>query len=175
MTAPQIFSAISPSLGSQILEDLYSSDRKVYKLALNAAAQAKKLRPVFLERQARPERHRVIVSALSRPDQALVAGNLLSGWLVQHQVALLTDFLNALGITHEKGVVQDLPETVEDAKIDATLEQLLARYPAEVVSVYLNAFYTMNEANWPHLELVLKTDPRLTLGQDTSQAPVPPR
>jgi len=44
------------------------------------------------------------------------------------------------------------------------VEALLASYPAEEVAVYLNAFYTMNEVQWPNLEAMLKTEPRLQFG-----------
>ena len=95
----------------------------------------------------------------------MIAGNLLSGWLVKNQSALLSDFLDALKITHEKGVVENLPATVEDATLNAAVDQLLAKHPAEIVALYLNAFYGMNEAHWPNLEALLKNDPRLKLGK----------
>jgi len=53
---------------------------------------------------------------------------------------------------------------VEDAKLTAAVDNLLSKFPAEEVSVYLNAFYTMNEIHWPNLEVMLKNDPRLQFG-----------
>ena len=41
---------------------------------------------------------------------------------------------------------------------------LLAKYPPEVVAVYLNAFNDMNEVEWPNLKTMLESDPRLQLG-----------
>ena len=60
--------------------------------------------------------------------------------------------------------MDDLPASVEDAKLTEAVEALLANYPAEEVAVYLNAFYTMNEVQWPNLESLLKTDARLQFG-----------
>jgi hypothetical protein len=60
--------------------------------------------------------------------------------------------------------VDDLPVTVEDAKLHAAIEKLLSKYPPEEVAVYLHAFYTMNQAQWPNLEAILKTDKRLQFG-----------
>ena len=51
-----------------------------------------------------------------------------------------------------------------DAQSNAEIEKILAKYPAEEVAVYLNAFYTMNDVRWPNLESMLKTDPRLQFG-----------
>ena len=134
-------------------------------MALYSIAQARKVRPVFLERQPREDRHRTMTTALSRPDMNMIASNVLSGWLVKNKAALLSDFLDALKITHEKGVVENLPATVDDAVLHAAVEQLLAKHPAEIVALYLNAFYGMNEAHWPNLEALLKNDPRLKLGK----------
>jgi hypothetical protein len=77
---------------------------------------------------------------------------------------MLVDFLNALDIPNEDGVVEDLPAGVDDAKLKTAVDLLLGKYPHEVVSVYLNAFNDMNTANWPNLKTMLQSDNRLQLG-----------
>jgi hypothetical protein len=77
---------------------------------------------------------------------------------------MLGEFLDALGIAHKEGVVDDLPKEMEDAKLQAAVDNLLAKHPHEAVAVYLLAFNDMNEANWPNLKKMLETDPRLQLG-----------
>jgi hypothetical protein len=77
---------------------------------------------------------------------------------------MLVDFLNSLGIEHEDGVVETLPESMDSEKLKVAVEALLAKYPHEVVGVYLNAFNDMNEANWSNLKEMLESDPRLVLG-----------
>ena len=57
---------------------------------------------------------------------------------------------------------------MEDAKLKAAVETLLAKYPPEAVAVYLNAFNDMNEAHWANLKTMLETDPRLQLGTHTT-------
>ena len=74
------------------------------------------------------------------------------------------DFLNALEIPNENGVVEDLPKSVPDAKLKAAVDNLLAKHPQEAVAVYLNAFNGMNEAHWPNLQTLLEGDTRLQLG-----------
>jgi hypothetical protein len=164
MTANDLFAAMSPQLAVRILEDVHTNDRDLYRAGLQAIAQARKVRPVFLERQPRAERHRTMASALARTDLQLIAGNLLSGWLVKTQSALLIDFLDALKIKHEQGVVEDLPKTVGDADLKNAVNLLLGKYPPETVALYLHAFYSMNEANWPNLDAMLHEDDRLMLG-----------
>jgi hypothetical protein len=53
---------------------------------------------------------------------------------------------------------------MSDAKLKPAIEALLAKYPPEVVAVYLNAFNDMNEANWANLKTLLESDSRLQLG-----------
>jgi len=73
--------------------------------------------------------------------------------------------LNALEIKNEEGVVEDLPASVEDAKLKGAVETLVAKYPHEAVAVYLNAFNDMNQAHWANLKTILESDTRLQLGQ----------
>ena len=91
----------------------------------------------------------------------LAAAGLLRGWLLKKHTALLTDFLDALGQPHKNGVVDDLPGTMDDAKLGSAVDTVLAKHPPEVVTVYLHAFYEMNENRWPNLRAMLETDPRL--------------
>jgi hypothetical protein len=83
---------------------------------------------------------------------------------VKKQSAMLIDFLNALGLPHENGAVDDLPTAMDDAKLKPAIEALLAKYPHEAVAVYLNAFNEMNTANWANLQAALESDTRLQLG-----------
>jgi hypothetical protein len=164
MTASQMFKEMSPALAQRVLDELATADKDVYRVAVAAVAQAKKVRPVFLERQSRPDRHRSMATGLARTDLNMIAGNVISGWLVKTQSALLTDFLDALKIKNEKGVVEDLPATVGDTELNQAVELLLGKHPAEAVALYLHAFYAMNEAQWPNLQKILSEDTRLMLG-----------
>jgi len=164
MAPPRLFGALSPALASEILEFTFANDKPLYRATLEAVAQSRKLRPVFLERQPRAERHAAVISALGRPPLGLAGDTLIRNWLVKQQTALLTDFLDALNISHEKGVLQDVPPSVEDATLQSAIEGLLARHPREIVALYLHAFPQMNEGGWANLDAHLQTDPRLKLG-----------
>jgi len=157
---------MSPSLANDILNWTYETERATYKATVQAVADARKLRTVFLERQPRPQRHATMIAALNRPNLEVVAGTLLRTWLVKKHKDMLVDFLNSLGIEHEDGVVEGLPESVDDAKLKEAVESLLGKYPHEAVGVYLNAFNDMNEANWQNLKSLLEGDSRLQLGQN---------
>lgn len=160
----ELLGFMSPALANEILTFTFESEKPTYRAVLQAVAEARKLRPVFLERQAKTERHATMLSTLSRPALDVAASTLLRTWLVKKHTAMLVDFLNALEIPNENGVVEDLPAAVEDAKLKTAVDTLLAKHPPEVVAVYLNAFNAMNEANWPNLKTLLEGDARLQLG-----------
>jgi len=155
---------MSPALATDILQFTFESDKPAYKATLAAVAQAKHVRPVFLEHQPREARHISMLAVLTKPQMDAAAAGLLRAWLVKKHKAMLVDFLNALDIPNEEGVVEDLPAGMDDAKLKAAVDLLAGKYPHEVVAVYLNAFNDMNTANWPNLKAMLETDPRLQLG-----------
>jgi hypothetical protein len=160
----ELLGFMSPDLANDILNYTFESDKPTYKSVLNGIAEARKVRPVFLERQARPQRHALMAATLSRPGLDQVANKLICAWLIKKQQPMLVDFLNALEIPNNEGVVDDLPATVDDAKLKAAIELILAKHPPEVVAVYLNAFNEMNAATWPNLKSMLENDSRLQLG-----------
>jgi hypothetical protein len=164
LTSHELLGFMSPALALDILTYAYETDKPLYRATLGAVAEARKLRPVFLERQPRPQRHAAMLATLARPALDMVAANLIRTWLLKKHKQMLTDFLDALGIAHQEGVVEDLPPTMDDAKVRAAVEALLAKHPPEAVAVYLNAFNEMNEVEWPSLKTMLESDPRLQLG-----------
>ncbi len=164
LTSHELFGFMSPGLANDIIAFTFESDKPTYRATLGAVAQARHLRPVFLERQPRPQRHAMMVATLSRPGLETVAGGLIRAWLLKKYEAMLVDFLNALEIKNERGVVENLPASMDDAKLKSAIDVLVAKYPPEVVAIYLNAFNDMNEANWPNLKDLLTSDSRLQLG-----------
>ncbi len=160
----ELLGFMSPALANDILSFIFESDKPAYRAALAAVAEAKRVRPIFLERQPRAERHTTMLSVLTKPNLDAAAAAFIRAWLVKKHVAMLVDFLNALGVPHENGVVEDLPGTMDEAKLKAAVELLLGKYSHEVVAVYLNAFNDMNAAGWPNLKVLLETDTRLQLG-----------
>ena len=163
MKSHKVFAAMSPALANDVLEYAFSNDKKLYRASLEGVAQARKVRTVFLERHPRAERNAMIISFLSRPGLEAVSDNLLRVWLLKKHTAVLIDFLDALKIKHDAGVVEDLPASVEDAALNSAIDMILQKHPPEVVAVYLHAFNDMNEARWPNLEARLNDDVHLLL------------
>ena len=83
---------MSPALANDILSFTFESDKPAYKATVAAVAQAKRVRPIFLERQPRDARHTSMLVALTKPNMDAAAGALIRAWLVKKHQAMLADF-----------------------------------------------------------------------------------
>ena len=164
LTSHELFGFMSPALANDIITFTFENEKPTYRATLNAVAESRHVRGVFLERQPKAQRHAAMVSSLAKPNLEMAAGNLIRIWLLKKYKGMLVDFLNALEIKNEDGVVENLPETMDDARLKGAVDILLSKYPPEAVAVYLNAFNDMNEANWANLKALLEGDTRLQLG-----------
>ena len=163
MTLNELVGFMSPALANEILDDVFTEDKPLYKGISAEVAAALKVRPVFFAQKPRPERNKVILDMLTRPRMQSTAATLLRGWLLKTESGMLGEFLDVLGIPHKNGVVEDFPETVDEAKLTQAVDTLLEKYPHEKVLVYLNSFSAMNDAPWEPLTKRLKEDSRLQL------------
>ena len=151
------------ALAQGILDAAYQADKPLYKVVLAAVAEANRVRPAFFEKKPRAQRHADMIAALGRPRMEEAAASLIRGWLLKSQSAMLGDFLDGLGISHDRGVVEEFPETVPDDKLRSAVDTLLAKHPPEKVAVYLNAISATSGVDWKNLEALLQADTRLQI------------
>jgi len=161
LTFHELIGFMSPKMANQILEETQANNREVYRALVASMAQAQKMRPVFIGRQPKERRHKNFVHMLSRTGAEEHAGNLIRAWLFKEHKDVLTDFLGKLGIEHEEGMVDDLPESIGDAPLNEAVDLLLEKYDRELVAVYLTAFNASNENRWDNLDTMLADDERL--------------
>jgi hypothetical protein len=157
----ELIGFMSPKMANRILEDTQANNREVYRALVASMAQAQKMRPVFIGRQPKERRHKSFVQMLSRAGSEEHAGNLIRGWLFKEHKDVLTGFLGKLGIKHEEGMVDDLPESISDDALNAAVDLLIEKYDRELVAVYLTAFNASNENRWGNLDALLAEDERL--------------
>ena len=161
LTFHELIGFMSPKMANRILEDTQANNREVYRALVASMAQAQKMRPVFIGRQPKERRHKSFVQMLSRAGSEEHAGNLIRGWLFKEHKDVLTGFLDKLGIEHEEGMVDDLPESISDDALNAAVDLLIEKYDRELVAVYLTAFNASNENRWGNLDALLAEDERL--------------
>ena len=161
LTFHELIGFMSPKMANRILEDTQANNREMYRALVASMAQAQKMRPVFIGRQPKERRHKSFVQMLSRAGSEEHAGNLIRGWLFKEHKDVLTGFLGKLGIEHEEGMVDDLPESISDDALNAAVDLLIEKYDRELVAVYLTAFNASNENRWGNLDALLAEDERL--------------
>lgn len=168
MKSHELFEKMSPARATQIFAFLQKEQQPVYKAAIQGLANQRNLRPVFIERKPPNERFPWLQAALSRKVSDALAAHLLQAWLLGANKQMLCDFLDSLGIAHDDdGTVEQIPSSPTKETIAAAVDQLLTKYPAESVAIYLNAFRDMDSAaSWPPLTELLHEDERLRLGAD---------
>ena len=81
-----------------------------------------------------------------------VAARALVNYHLERQRPMMSAFLDALGITHENGLISD--ETVvkpESAKLRAAAADVAARYPPEDVALYFSTLVSQDPDTWGEL------------------------
>lgn len=165
MKSHEIFQRIPPTLAAEILGYAQREQNAVFKSAIQTLAAQRKLRPVFIERKPPAERYAWLQSALARKLSDTLAAHLLQAWLLGAHRPMLCDFLDSLGIKHDDdGTVEQLPDSPAKEQLRESIGRLLAKYPAQNVAVYLQAFHDMDSTvTWPPLGELLVEDERLKL------------
>lgn len=165
MTSYEIFGRCSFQLANEIFGYLLEKEKPVYRAVIQNLANQRKLRPVFIERKPKPERHTWLQQALARKPADDLATQVLQIWLLGGQQPLICQFLDALEIKHDgKGVVDQLPAEPEPAKLQAAIDLILEHHSPETAAIYLHLFRMMDDAGWKHLDEILDNDARLKLG-----------
>jgi hypothetical protein len=164
LTCHELFGFMPETLAAEILETSSHADKPTYQSVLSTVAAARKVRPEFLRKKPRTERHRDMAVSLAHPRLDETAALLLRQWLMTAHAGMLEVFLNKLGIAHRQGVVEQFPAAVEDGPLRAAVEELLAQYPEKTVSIYLHSLMAMKLVSWPNLAAILQQEPRIQLG-----------
>ena len=166
MTSYEIFGHCSSQLADEIFVYLLEKEKPVYRAVIQNLANQRKLRPVFVERKPKPERHTWLQQALARKPADDLAMQVLQIWLLGAQQPLICQFLDALEIKHDgKGVVDQLPSEPETEKLRSAIDLILENHSPQVVAIYLRLFLMMDDAGWTRLAEILGTDERLRLAE----------
>lgn len=158
----QLFEKLSPALAEEFLGFFNTHQKQAVNVAIQTMAVKRKMRPIFVQRMVPQKRFQWLQRELARRDNVTIGENLVQTWFMETQNAMLCDFMDALDIKHnEKGEVEDMPATVDAAKLKAGVDALLAKYEPEKVVLYLHTIPALDMAEWPTLFKLLATDERL--------------
>jgi len=165
MTSYEIFGHCSSQLANEIFVYLQEKEKPVYRAVIQNIANQRRLRPVFIERKPKPERHIWLQQALARKPADDLATQVLQIWLLGAQQPLICQFLDTLQIKHDgKGVVDQLPPEPEPEQLRSAVDVILQNHSPDLVTIYLHLFLMMDDAGWGKLREMLESDGRLKLG-----------
>lgn len=151
----QLWKQLSPERKLQAAEAFWA-DRNAaveHAEAVVAIAQRIKFRPksVLALPVEKKARHLIGVGAVSE----LVAARLLVAYHLAHHRPMMAAFLDALGIAHEDGLINDDEVQAPEAeRLEQAAKTIAGTFPAEDVSLYLSTLMWQDPDTWGGLEQV---------------------
>lgn len=163
--AHELYTAVDPSVVTEILDWFRANDRNVYKTAVATLAGNRKLRPVFVQKKPLTEQYAWVHKTLKLNVCDTIGEHLLQAYLMSAQQSLLAMFCDGLGIPHDgKGsVVGDLPKKLDAERLASTIDRLVDIFDPKMLTLYLRCFNLQVPGGWTELTHVLETDSRLKL------------
>ncbi len=160
MRPHQIIAAMSPERFERLLGRLNDENPEVIRGTTIAAAQVLKFRPKFLLKQPPAKRMKSIQQAVSRVTANHLAEELLAVYLLKCQLALLTEWLDLMGLEHEEGILtQEVVPCPDTAELEKKVAQYRAASDDEDRELLLQVFSGQAAIEWPALDELLTTRP----------------
>lgn len=136
--------------------DEQSTDQQIEAVAAIASHMKFRTKSVIalpLERKAK------YLATLPGISDSIVARALVS-YHLEHQRPMMAAFLDALGISHENGLIneEDVPAPEAD-KVRAAAGDLAGKYPADDVSLYFSTLVSQDPDTWKALVDLPQTMP----------------
>jgi hypothetical protein len=160
MRPHQLFATMAPEQARTLLEALKEKAPVAYAQALGLTAGALKARPVFLQRQPPERRAELVRKALGRVVSNPIAEEVLAVYFLECRNELLVEWLDLLGLEHEKGTLKGDEVPAEPGA--AKLRKALDAYRAKEIDadradreLLLRAFAAQSSIDWPALEKLL--------------------
>ena len=118
-------------------------------------AQQKKFRPKTIIGLDLDRKARHLATLAPVPDQ--IAGRALIVYHLAEHRSMMGAFLDALGIAHENGLIQEDEVKPDADKIGPAAAQIAGQFPAEDVTLYLNTLLCQDPETWGALKDVPQT------------------
>ena len=116
-------------------------------------AKAVHFRPQAIRKLPMPRRARKAKAILISTSNAELCYELFGTYLIKEHKELVTGFLDATGVEHEDGMIENLDNNKpDDAKVADAVKGLEGKFDAEDVTVYL----ALCAEQWPDVEALDK-------------------
>src|ERR1051325_8428545 len=125
-------------------QDEQAADDQVQ--AVLVIAQQKKFRPKTVVSLDDERKARHLASIVSLPDT--LAARALVVYHLADQRAMMGAFLDALGIAHENGLIQEDEARPAPEKVAPAVAQIAGQFPREDVTLYLTTLLCQDPETW---------------------------
>jgi hypothetical protein len=152
LTPSRLWKRMAPELRQQAARAFWMDDQVIddQVQAVLLIAQQKKFRPKFVMSLDVDRKARHLASLGSLPDA--IAARVLIVYHLAEQRPMMGSFLDALGIKHEEGLIQDDEVKPDPEKIGSAVAQITQQFPPEHVSLYLNTLLCQDPETWGALQ-----------------------
>lgn len=166
MHAYELFTAVKPSIITDMFMWMRETDRDLYRTALGSLANNRKLRLPFLQKKPAVDQIAWMHKTLQLKTSDMIGEHLLQVYFMKGQNEMLATFCDGLGIPHDgNGQVEgELPESLDSEKLKSAIDSLLEKFDPALVSLYLHTFNIQTPDGWEELSKALAEDDRLKLG-----------
>jgi len=143
---------MAPELRQQAARAFWMDDQAIddQVQAVLLIAQQKKFRPKFVMSLDVDRKARHLATLGSLPDG--IAARVLIVYHLAEQRPMMGTFLDALGIKHEEGLIQDDEVKPDVEKLGPAVAQITQQFPAEHVALYLNTLLCQDPETWGALQ-----------------------
>lgn len=122
--------------------------------AVDALATAMRFRPQSI-RQAPPERRAGFLAGSHALNDSVV-GTILFIYHMDKKVPMMSDFLDALGINHEEGRIDDEVKPPTEEALSKAVTTLLEKHDRAEVVTYMEVLLSQDDGTWAGLIPVLQ-------------------
>jgi hypothetical protein len=152
LTPARLWKRLTPELRHQAARAFWSDEEATddQVQAVMLIAQQKKFRPKFVLSLDLDRKARHLATLGSLPDA--MAARVLVVYHLAEQRPMMGAFLDALGIKHEQGLIQEDEVKPDPGKVGPAAAELAKQYPAEHVSLYLSTLLCQDPDTWGVLQ-----------------------
>ena len=90
-----------------------------------------------------------------------IAARALVAYHLEHQRPMMAEFLDALGIAHENGLINEESVAVPDAdRLASAVREVAGKYPADDVTLYFSTLVSQDPDTWGGLVDLIEVTPQ---------------
>lgn len=162
VTTKQIWSALTPLEKEDACvafwtgTDTFSQDAQ--PKALRELATALRFREAFLKRVPAAEKARHLRRLLDTPALRHLCDDVLRSWMVVRKTALLVCFVEAQGMKHSDGIIDEDVSVPDGATMRKGIRAVLAQFPPRDVALYMAVMLAAGGGFWTGLAEAIEAE-----------------